>query len=185
MNSPAGDGRQEVKTLESSGGGAAADGADQSAWQPPREYCRGFRRDLAEFGFSVIHRVADPRYHAVPESQRMLGAPAFCSNLATAILQSCIWLSRSVGGNRPELRGPVKDVRTRYPALATNLLGYCFGEDRLAVRRLQVPVGKAQNLKTAGIADDPEIQVPFPISGRNFDKARQTSLFFDGSIDAR
>ena len=52
--------------------------------------------------------------------------------------------------------------------------------------RLQVPVGKAQNLKTAGITDDPEIQlVPFPVSGRNFDKARQTSLLFDGSIDAR
>src|SRR5215475_9725232 len=62
----------------------------------------------------------------------------------------------------------------------------CFGEDRLAVRRLRVPVGKAQNLKTAGITDDPEIQlVPFPVSRRNFDKARQTSLFFDGSIDAR
>ena len=66
------------------------------------------------------------------------------------------------------------------------LIGHRFGEDRLAVLRLQVPVGKAQNLKTAGITDDPEIQlVPFPISGRNFDKARQTSLLFDGSIDAR
>jgi hypothetical protein len=68
---------------------------------------------------------------------------------------------------------------------ATNLLRYCFGEDRPAVLRLQEPVGKAQNLKTAGIADDPEIQfVPFPVSGKDFDKARQTSLFFDGSIDA-
>jgi hypothetical protein len=66
------------------------------------------------------------------------------------------------------------------------LLGHCFGEDRLAVLRLQVPVGKAQNLKTAGVTDDPEIQlVPFPVSSRNFDKARQTSLLFDGSIDAR
>ena len=74
----------------------------------------------------------------------------------------------------------------RYPARATNLLGYCFGEDRLAALRLQVPVGKAQNLKTAGITDDPEIKLlPFPVSGRNFDKARQTSLLFDGSIDAR
>jgi hypothetical protein len=27
--------------------------------------------------------------------------------------------------------------------------------------------------------------VSFPVSGRNFDKARQTSLLFDGSIDAR
>jgi len=69
---------------------------------------------------------------------------------------------------------------------ATNLLGYCFGDDRLALLRLQVRVGKAQNLKTAGITDDPEIQlVPFPVSGRNFDKARQTRLLFDGSIDAR
>ena len=74
----------------------------------------------------------------------------------------------------------------RYPAWATYLLGYSFGKDRLAVLRLQVPVGKTQNLKTAGITDDPEIQlVPFPVSGRNFDKARQTSLLFDGSIDAR
>jgi len=40
--------------------------------------------------------------------------------------------------------------------------------------------------RSAGITDDPEIQlVPFPVSGRNFDKARQTSLLFDGSIDAR
>jgi hypothetical protein len=47
---------------------------------------------------------------------------------------------------------------------ATNLLGDCFGEDRLAVLSLQVPVGKAQNLETAGITDDPEIQlVPFPV----------------------
>jgi hypothetical protein len=70
-------------------------------------------------------------------------------------------------------------MHTARPVQATNLLGYCFGEDRLAVLRLQVPVGKAQNLKTAGITDDPEIQlVPF-------DKARQTSLLFDGSIDAR
>ena len=51
--------------------------------------------------------------------------------------------------------------------------------------RLQVPIGKAQNLKAAGITDDPEIQLlPFPVSGRNFDNARQTSLLFDGSIDA-
>jgi hypothetical protein len=82
--------------------------------------------------------------------------------------------------------GRLRYVRRRYPARATNLLGYCFGDDRLAVLRLQVPVGKAQNLKTASISDDPEIQlVPFPVSGRNFDKTRQTSLLFDGSIDAR
>src|SRR6202795_3988816 len=82
--------------------------------------------------------------------------------------------------------GRLRDVRRRYPARATNLLGDCFGDDRLAVLRLQVPVGKAQNLKTAGITDDPEIQlVPFPVSGRNFDKARQTSLLFDGSIAPR
>jgi hypothetical protein len=35
--------------------------------------------------------------------------------------------------------GRLRDVRRRYPARATNLLGYCFGEDRLAVLRLQVP----------------------------------------------
>src|SRR5207253_4408680 len=46
---------------------------------------------------------------------------------------------------------------------ATNLLGYCFGDDCLAALRLQIPVGKAQNLKTAGITDDPEIKLlPFP-----------------------
>ena len=68
---------------------------------------------------------------------------------------------------------------------ATNLLGYCFGDDRLAVLRLQVRVGKAQNLKTAGITGDPEIQLlPFPVRAKNFDKARQTRLLFDGSIDA-
>ena len=70
-------------------------------------------------------------------------------------------------------------------SVATYLLD-SFRKDRLAVLCLQIPVGKAQNLKTAGIADDPEIQlVPFPVSGRNFDKARQTSLLFDRSIDAR
>ena len=74
----------------------------------------------------------------------------------------------------------------RYPARATNLLSYGFDEDRLALLRLQIPVGKAQNLETAGITDDPEIQLgPYPVSGRNFDKARQTGLLFDGSIDAR
>src|SRR5258706_9718522 len=80
--------------------------------------------------------------------------------------------------------GRLRDVRRRYPAQATSLLGYRFGEDRLAVLRLQVPVGKAQDLKTAGITDDPEIQLlSFPVSGRNFDKARQSGLLFDGSID--
>ena len=65
------------------------------------------------------------------------------------------------------------------------LLGYRFGGDRLAVLRLQVPVGKAQNLKAAGITDDPDIQlVPFPVSGRSFDQPGQTSLLFNGSIDA-
>src|SRR5260370_3537322 len=68
----------------------------------------------------------------------------------------------------------------------TNLLGYCFGDDRLAALRLQIRVGKAQNLKTAGITDDPEIQLgPFPVSGSGFDKARQTRLLFDGSICPR
>src|SRR5881296_904829 len=82
--------------------------------------------------------------------------------------------------------GRLRDVRRGYPARATNLLGYSFGDDRLAALRLQVRVGKPQNLKTAGITDDPEIQLaPFPVSGRNFDKARQTGLLFDGSVDAR
>ena len=68
---------------------------------------------------------------------------------------------------------------------ATNLLRYCFGEDRSAELRLQEPVGKPQNLEPAGVTDDPKIQfVPFPVSGRNFDKACQASLFFDGPIDA-
>jgi hypothetical protein len=53
-------------------------------------------------------------------------------------------------------RSQQADVR-RYPARATNLLGQCFGDDRLGALRLQVRVGKAQNLKTAGISDDPEI----------------------------
>jgi len=58
--------------------------------------------------------------------------------------------------------------------------------NRLAMLRLQEVVGKAQNLKTAGIADDPELQVvPCPVGGRNFDEARQARLLFDGSIDAR
>src|SRR6266704_5820256 len=80
--------------------------------------------------------------------------------------------------------GRLRDVRRA--ARATNLLGYSFGDDHLAALRLQVRVGKPQNLKTAGITDDPEIQLaPFPVSGRNFDKARQTRLLLDGSIDAR
>jgi len=84
----------------------------------------------------------------------------------------------------PQLRRPIKRCPTALSS--AGLLGYCFGDDRLAMLRLQVPVGKAQNLKTAGITDDPEIQLlPFPVSGRNFDKARQTRLLFDGSIDAR
>jgi hypothetical protein len=85
----------------------------------------------------------------------------------------------------PQLRGPIKRRPRRYPAWPTNLLRHRFGEDRLAVLRLQVPVGKAQNLEPAGITDDPEIQLtPFPVSGTNFDKARQASLFFDSPIDA-
>ena len=73
--------------------------------------------------------------------------------------------------------------------LTTNLIvriPQSFGVDRLARIPLQELVGKAENLKTAGIADDPKIHlVPFPVGGRNLDKARQTSLLFDGSIDGR
>jgi hypothetical protein len=58
--------------------------------------------------------------------------------------------------------------------------------DRPAVLRLEEVVGKAENLKTVAITDDPKIQlVPFPVGGRYFDKARETRLLFDGSIDAR
>ena len=66
--------------------------------------------------------------------------------------------------------------------------------DRLAPLALQEVVGKAENLKTVAITDDPEIQlvpflgsfvVPFPFGDMNLDEARQTSLLFDGSIDAR
>src|SRR4029077_6156265 len=105
-----------------------------------------------------------------------------CCTAGSAAAGTSADVTKAIG---PQL-GRSRDVRRRYPARATNLLGYCFGEDRLAVLRLQVPVGKAQNLKTAGITDDPEIQlVPFPVSGRNFHKARQPSLLFDGSIDFR
>ena len=73
--------------------------------------------------------------------------------------------------------------------MTTNLIArilQSLGVDRLARIPLQEIVGKAENLKTAGIADDPKIQlVPFPVGGFNFDKARQTRLLFDGSIDAR
>src|SRR5262245_12302815 len=90
---------------------------------------------------------------------------------------------KAIGRN---YEGRLRDVRRGYPARATNLLGYSFGDDRLAALRLQVRVGKPQNLKTAGITDDPEIQLaPFPVSSRNFDKAHQTGLLFDGSVDAR
>jgi len=52
--------------------------------------------------------------------------------------------------------------------------------------RPQEVVGKAENLKTAGIADDPKIQlVASPMGGTSLDEARQTRLLFDGSIDAR
>src|SRR6266704_2225375 len=96
------------------------------------------------------------------------------------------WPRRAKKQSARNYEGRLRDVRRGYPARATNLLGYSSGDDRLAALRLQVRVGKPQNLKTAGITDDPEIQfAPFPVSGRNFDKARQTGLLFDGSVDAR
>ena len=59
------------------------------------------------------------------------------------------------------------------------------GVDRLARVRLHETVGKAEYLKTSGITDDPKVQLaPVSVGGRNLDKARQTSLLFDGSIDA-
>ena len=58
--------------------------------------------------------------------------------------------------------------------------------DRLARVPLQEVIGKAENLKTAGITDDPKIQlVPFPVGGTSLYEARQTRLLFDGSIDSR
>src|SRR5215472_3602784 len=73
--------------------------------------------------------------------------------------------------------------------LMTNLLVlilYKLGVDPLTLLRLQEVVGKAENLETVAITDDPEIEFdPFPVGGRNFDKARETSLLFDGSIDGR
>lgn len=74
--------------------------------------------------------------------------------------------------------------------LTTDLLGLIplqrFGVDRLAGVRLQELVGKAENLKTVGITDDPEIQLlPFPVGGRNLDEARQTRLLCDGLIATR
>ena len=73
--------------------------------------------------------------------------------------------------------------------MTTNLIArilQSLGVDRLARIPPQEIVGKAENLKTAGIADDPKIQlVPFPVGGRNLNKARQTRLLFDGSIGGR
>ena len=73
--------------------------------------------------------------------------------------------------------------------MTTNLIArilQSLGVDRLARIPLQEVVGKAENLKTAGITDDPKIQlVPFPVGGTDLHKARQTRLLFDGSIDAR
>jgi hypothetical protein len=61
-----------------------------------------------------------------------------------------------------------------------------LGVDRLAMLPPQELVGKAENLKTVAIADEPKIQlVPFAVGGTGPDKARHTRLLFDGSIDAR
>ena len=70
--------------------------------------------------------------------------------------------------------------------LTTNLIvriPQSFGVDRLARIPLQELVGKAENLKTAGITNDPEIQLE-SLRRRNLDETRQTRLLFDGSIDA-
>ena len=59
-----------------------------------------------------------------------------------------------------------------------------FRVDRLARVPLQEVIRKAENLKTAGITDDPKIQlVPFPVRGTSLHEARQTRLLFDSSID--
>ena len=74
--------------------------------------------------------------------------------------------------------GLIKRTGRRYPARASNLLGDGFGEDRLSALRLQVPAGKAQNLKTAGIADDPEIQsCPFPSAAGTLTKRAKPDCF--------
>ena len=58
--------------------------------------------------------------------------------------------------------------------------------ERLAPARLQELVGKAQNLKTVAVADEPEIQlVAFAVGGASLDEARQARLLFDGDIGAR
>src|SRR5262245_26468210 len=60
------------------------------------------------------------------------------------------------------------------------------GVHRLARLRLHETVGKAEDLKTVAITDDPKVQLaPVFVGGRNLDKACQTSLLFDGSIDTR
>src|SRR5262249_16099033 len=50
----------------------------------------------------------------------------------------------------------------------------------LLVQVLENAVCKAEDLKTAGITDDPKVHLaPVPVGGRNLDEARQTSLLFD------
>src|SRR5262245_40344183 len=66
--------------------------------------------------------------------------------------------------------------------LTFSLLGrvpQSVGVDHLARLRLHETVAKAEDLKTVAITDDPKVQLaPFPVGGRNLDKARQTSLLF-------
>ena len=90
--------------------------------------------------------------------------------------QAATWLRRS----------HIAFLACQPPNLLVLLVPQTLGVDRLARLRLQELVGKAENLKTAGITDDPKIQLmPFPVGGTNLYKARQTSLLFDGSIDGR
>ena len=69
--------------------------------------------------------------------------------------------------------------------VTTDLLPQSVGIDRCPRACLQELVAKAENLKTAGITDDPKIQLPFAVGGWDPDEARQPSLLFDGAIDAR
>ena len=52
--------------------------------------------------------------------------------------------------------------------------------------RLQVFIGKAEYLETAGITDDPKVQlVPLAVGGFHLHEASQPGLPLDSSIGAR
>src|SRR4051794_39752563 len=109
----------------------------------------------------------------------------------------------------PQLRGPIKGIATSFSAsesccagrkppdgvafapaadgcLTARLLesAQSVSVDRVADARLQELVAEAENLETAAITNDPEIQLgSFAVGRRYLDEARQTRLLFHGSID--